>query len=338
MGEAVRLGVLGTAWITPTAILKPAKEISTVDVVAVAARDPERAKRYANKHGIPKVHANYEELLADPGVDAVYVPLPNSLHAAWSLRALDAGKHVLCEKPMAANAQEAELMSDAAERSGRVLAEAMHYRYHPFAQRIREIFQEGALGKLLRLEAYACFPIFRGTDIRYSFPLGGGATMDLGCYAIHLLRTITGEEPTVTRATATLYRENVDRRMEAELLFPSGATARMVCSLWSKDFLKGNAWVEGERGKLVIENPLAPQLMHALKWIKDGKQFKKEHLKGTKSTSYYQLVAFADAILRGTPMLTGPADAVANLRVLDAIYDKAGLPRRGGRSAITAAP
>lgn len=332
MGAKVRLGVLGTAWITPTAILKPAQEIDELMVAAVAARDRTRAKKFAAKHGIEKVHASYTDLLSDPEIDAVYVPLPNSLHAEWSIRALEAGKHVLCEKPMAANAAEAEEMAATAARTGRILAEAMHYRYHPFAHRIREIFANQELGKLRRMEAYACFPIFKGSDIRYSFPLGGGATMDLGCYAIHLLRTITGEEPTVTSAQATVYRDNIDRRMEAELRFHSGATARLVCSLWSKDFLKGTAWVEGEKGKLVIENPMAPQLMNAIKWSTGG-QTKKESIKGTKATSYYQMLAFLEAIRTGRPMLTGASDAVANMRVIDAIYAKSGLPLRGTSAA-----
>lgn len=328
MVQAVRIGVLGAAWITPVAILGPAKRLEEVEVVAVAARDPKRAQRFAAKHKIPTVHATYADLLADPGIDAVYVPLPNSLHAAWTIRALEAGKHVLCEKPITANEHEARAVADAAKDSGLIVAQAMHYAYHPVAERIRRIVQDGTLGRLRRAEVYACVPIFRSSDIRYSYELAGGATMDLGCYAVHLVRFATGREPTVVHAQALLSSPRVDRRMEAELDLGEGASARVVCSIWSKDFLKGDAVFEGELATLKAANPFAPHLFHSLTVSSGGKK-KSEKLAGTFSTSHYQLKAFAASVRTGTPMPTGPEDAVKTMHVLDEIYRKAGLPIRG---------
>ncbi len=137
--SALRIGVLGAARIAPTALTRPAKQVPEARVLAVAARDPARARKFADKHDVPRVHASYDALLADPEIDAVYNPLPNALHCEWTIKALEAGKHVLCEKPMASNAREAERMAEAAEKTGLVLAEAFHYRYHPLAARMREI-------------------------------------------------------------------------------------------------------------------------------------------------------------------------------------------------------
>jgi predicted dehydrogenase len=147
-GDRVRFGTLGAARITPNALIKPAREIPVAEVVAVAARDPARAANFARRHGIPKVHATYEDVIADPEVDAVYNPLPNGLHAEWTLNALAAGKHVLCEKPFTANAAEAERVAAAADGSGLVVMEALHYRYHPLAQRMHDVVAGGELGAL----------------------------------------------------------------------------------------------------------------------------------------------------------------------------------------------
>ena len=142
----LRFGILGAARIAPMALVRPAREGTGVEVVAVAARDERRARAFARRHRIPRTHGSYAALLADPEVDAVYVPLPNSLHAEWTIRALEAGKHVLCEKPLASNAAEAALVIEAAQRSGRLLIEAFHWRHHPLAARMREIVTSGELG------------------------------------------------------------------------------------------------------------------------------------------------------------------------------------------------
>ena len=173
--DRLRVGTLGAARIAPGALIKPARRVPEVTVTAVAARDPGRARQFAARHGIAVVHDSYEALIADPDIDAVYNPLPNSLHAPWTLRAIAAGKHVLCEKPFASNEAEAAEVADAARSAGLVVMEAFHYRYHPLARRMRDIVA-GELGRLGHVEAALCIPLPRFSDIRYRFDLAGGAT------------------------------------------------------------------------------------------------------------------------------------------------------------------
>jgi predicted dehydrogenase len=215
----LRLGILGAARIAPAALLRPARDLPAATVVALAARDRTRAETFARRHDIPRVHTSYADLLADPEIDAVYNPLPNSLHCEWTVRALEAGKHVLCEKPIASNADEARHMAEAAEKTGRVLMEAFHYRYHPLAARMREIVASGELGRIRRIEAALCFPLLRRGDIRFDLSLAGGALMDAGCYAVNCVRFLADAEPEVVSARARLSSPGVDRRMDAELRF-----------------------------------------------------------------------------------------------------------------------
>jgi predicted dehydrogenase len=273
------------------------------------------------------VHASYADLLADPEIDAVYNPLPNGLHAEWSIAALEAGKHVLCEKPFTANATEAEAVAAAATRTGLVVMEAFHYRYHPLAHRMREIVESGELGTTRRVETALCFPLPKFSDIRYSYDLAGGAAMDVGAYTVHIARLLGGEEPTVRSAESKLHSPNVDRAMRAELAFPSGHTARVTCSMWSTSLLRASARVIGDRGELHVINPTNPQMWHRLR-VKTGDGARTEQL-SRRPTYEYQLDAFCAAILQGTPTLTPPADSIANMRVLDAIYVAAGMTPRG---------
>ncbi|HEX3778214.1 MAG TPA: Gfo/Idh/MocA family oxidoreductase [Pseudonocardiaceae bacterium] len=330
MSDLLRIGILGAARISANSIIAPASTNNEVEITAVAARDPQRAKEYAAKHGIPKVAGSYEELVADPEIDAIYNPLPNGLHGRWTLAAIAAGKHVLCEKPFTANAEEARVVAEAAEKAGLVVMEAFHYRYHPLAQRMRDVVESGELGKLQVVEASFCFPLPKFSDIRYNFDLAGGALMDAGCYAVHMVRLLggasTGGEPDVVRAEAKLHGTAVDRAMRADLRFPAGHTGRIRCSMWSSDVFKISARAIGEHGELSVLNPLAPQMWHRLSLrTKEGKRT--EHL--SRRASYaYQLDAFAAAVLRGEPVLTPPADAIANMTIIDSIYTAAGLPIR----------
>ena len=190
MSDVLRIGVLGTARIAGSALIEPARLVRSVAVTAVAARDAGRAQTFGLQHAIPAAYGSYEELLAAPDVDAVYVPLPNSLHAPWTLRAIDAGKHVLCEKPFTSNAAEALTVAAAAERSGLVVMEAMHYRYHPLVRRMAALLADGAIGVPSHAQAWTRWPVEDPGDIRYDYGLGGGALMDGGCYAIDCLRLV----------------------------------------------------------------------------------------------------------------------------------------------------
>lgn len=322
----VRIGILGAARIAPLALTNPARGNDEVVVAAVAARDVSRAQAFAAKHGIDRVYQGYEALIADPDVDAVYNPLPNGLHGRWTRAALAAGKHVLCEKPFTANAAEAREIADLAVTTDRVVMEAFHYRYHPLALRVEEIIASGELGRLRRVEAALCFPLPKFADIRYNYSLAGGATMDAGCYAVHMVRTFGGSTPEVVAAQAKLRDPRVDRAMTAELRFAEGHTGRIRCSMWSADLLRLSARVLGERGELRVLNPVTPQFFHRLS-VRTSEGRRVERFP-KRATYAYQLDAFAAAVLRGEPVKTSPQDAVENMSVIDAIYRAAGLPLR----------
>jgi predicted dehydrogenase len=318
--------VLGAARIAPLALIKPAKDNGDVVVTAVAARDGSRARAFAAKHGIAHVHESYEALLADRDIDAVYNPLPNGLHGKWTRAALDAGKHVLCEKPFTANADEAREIADLAAKSDRVVMEAFHYRYHPMALRTEQIIASGVIGKLQRVEAALCFPLPKFSDIRYNYPLAGGALMDAGCYAVHMVRTFGGSTPEVVSAQAKLRDPQIDRAMTAELRFAAGHTGRIRCSMWSVRLLEISARVVGDRGELKLFNPVTPQFVNRLS-VRSPEGRRVERF--THRPSYaYQLDAFAAAVLRGEPVKTTPEDAIENMTVIDGIYRAAGLPLR----------
>jgi len=324
----VRIGVLGAARIAPQALIKPAQGNADVEVVAVAARDKAKAQAFATKHEIAKVHDSYAALVADPDIDAIYNPLPNGLHAQWTTAALEAGKHVLCEKPFTSNAAEArEVAALADARPDQVVMEAFHYRYHPFAARLQEIAQSGELGTIQRISTWMNIPLPLFKDIRYDFSLAGGATMDVGCYAIHCNRLLAGEEPEVVSATAKLKGAEIDRAMSAQLRFPSGASGSVGCSMWSKSLLSLGAKVVGETGTLTVRNFTMPHLFGKL--TVTSPTGKRSEAAGKGRTYDYQLQAFADAVLRGGPVLTPPADSIANMTVIDAVYAAAGLRLRG---------
>lgn len=318
--------MLGAARIAPLALIKPAKDNVDVVVTAVAARDGSRARAFATKHGIAHVHESYEALLADPDIDAVYNPLPNGLHGKWTRAALDAGKHVLCEKPFTANADEAREIADLAAKSDRVVMEAFHYRYHPMALRTEQIIASGVIGKLQRVEAALCFPLPKFSDIRYNYPLAGGALMDAGCYAVHMVRTFGGSTPEVVSAQAKLRDPQIDRAMTAELRFAAGHTGRIRCSMWSVRLLEISARVVGDRGELKLFNPVTPQFVNRLS-IRSPEGRRVERFPHRPSYAY-QLDAFAAAVLRGEPVKTTPEDAIENMTVIDGIYRAAGLPLR----------
>ncbi len=320
------MGVLGASRVAPEALFGPARAVPEVEVVAVAARDPERARRYAARHGVPGVRPGYQALLEDAGVDAVYIALPNAAHAEWTLRALEAGKHVLCEKPLAANARQAEEVAAAARRTGLVVMEGMHYRHHPLAERMRVLARE-ALGPIIHVETANCWPVPRFDGVLYDYGLGGGATMIAGCYAIDCLRLVGPGEPVVTGARALLRGPGVDRAMTGECVFPGGATGRFRCSLWSAARPSISVRVTGERGELRVSGYLMPQVFHRLV-LRAGGETRRERVPG-EPTYLAQLRAFAAAVLSHGRVRTGPENAAATLRLIDGFYRHSGLRPRG---------
>jgi predicted dehydrogenase len=329
MTSRVRFGVLGAAKIAPRALIEPVKLGSEAEVVVVAARDGDRARRFAAEHGIPRVAQSYRDVLTDPEVDVVYNPLPMSLHAQWTIDALRAGKDVLCEKPFAANAKQAEQMVRAAAETGRFLVEAFHYRYHPLFARILEVSRSGRLGKLQSIDAKFVVAIKDRNDLRHRYETAGGATMDLGCYPLHWMRQITGEEPTVQSARAEQGARHVDVTMEAELLFPSGVRGTMMTSMADHWSYSTTLEVVGERGRLHAKNPLAPHGGHELTLEIDGERTSEQVDASGPSTFRHQLVAFLKARPTHAALPTMGQDSINNMRLIDAVYTAAGLPVRG---------
>ena len=223
--EPVRWGILGTGGIT-RALLTGARRSSAVEIVAVGSRTRERATEFAAEHGIARAHASYEALLADPDVEAVYISLPNSLHHPWTLRALEAGKHVLCEKPYSRRPADVAAAFEAADRAGLVLSEAFMWRHHPQARTIVELLPE--LGELQTIRATFSFVIERQSDVRLRSDLDGGSLMDVGSYCVSGARLLTGEEPDVVFGTQVVGPSGVDVRFNGLLHFPGGAVAEFM--------------------------------------------------------------------------------------------------------------
>jgi predicted dehydrogenase len=324
----VRIGVLGAARIAPAALVEPARAMQGVQVAAVAARDRARAQQFAARHGVPTVHGSYAELIADPSLDAVYVPLPNALHAQWTIAALQAGKHVLCEKPFTSNTAQALEVAAAAQDGGLVVMEAFHYRYHPLARRMIELVHGGELGRIRRVSVAFCFPLLKRSDIRWDFGLAGGALMDAGCYAVHCLRLLSAGPPQVVSARAlTLRRDRrVDRAITARFALPGGADGAIHASMWSSALLRIGAQVVGERGTLRVSNFLAPQHWHRFTVTTDGRR-RRERFDG-EATYVHQLRAFAAAGRGEGTNLTPPSDSVETMSLIDDVYRAAGLPLR----------
>jgi predicted dehydrogenase len=322
----LRLGVLGAARIAPPAVIKPARNVDGVEVTAIAARDRSKAEAFARKHRIATVHNGYDALIADPDIDAVYNPLPNGLHGRWTIAALRAGKHVLCEKPFTANAEEAIEVAAVAVQSGLMCMEAFHYRYHPLAGRLVDIARSGELGSLTHIDAWLYAPLLRRNDIRWQLGLAGGSLMDMGCYPIHLVRSVAGEEPEVVSASARERSAGVDRRITADFRFPSGATGGVFASMLTARGIGTGCRVRFERGSVRVTNFVAPQIFHRFTIERDGKRTRERFPR--VPTYQYQLRAFVDAVTTGAPVLTGPDDSIATMRVIDSVYRAAGMQVR----------
>ena len=282
--------MLGAAWIAGRAVIPAIQSSRNGRVVALASRDPARAAAMAREQGIPQVRGSYEEVLADPEVDAVYVPLVNSLHLPWTLRALEAGKHVLCEKPLAVDAAEAEEMATAAQRSGRLLMEALMYRFHPRLARLREEIGAGARF----VHAAFAFPLDAPGNYRLVSALGGGALLDTGSYTVSAARWFLGE-PDRVAATARM-RGGVDVSVTVALSFPGGREATAWAALDAP-----------EHQELVV---ITEEAVHRVP--------PPAFTAWRDPYDPYQLMveAFADAVLEGGPAPLPVEDSIANLGVI----------------------
>jgi D-xylose 1-dehydrogenase (NADP+, D-xylono-1,5-lactone-forming) len=244
----LRVGVLGAANIARQ-FITGVKGSPLVSVACVASRDEAKARAFAAETGVARSCGSYEALLADDGIDAIYNPLPNGLHAEWSIRAAEAGKHVLCEKPLAVTEAEAQAMFDAARRHGVILREAYPYMAQPQTVTLRRLLGEGAIGQVQFVQASIGFTLATGPNVRLERDLGGGAVLDAGSYPVSLVRIAVGQRPTRVSAAARFYEPEVDRTLMATLEFPGGALAQIACS-----FTSGNhrhAVIAGDGGVLM---------------------------------------------------------------------------------------
>lgn len=319
----IRLGLIAASRIAQAAVIDPVADVDGVEVVAVAARDRERAAEAAAGWNLAHSFGSYQELLESDVVDAVYIGTPPSLHRRWTVAALDAGKHVLCEKPLAANADDGRLMAEAAAASDRVAMEGYHWRYHPLAARIRSIIDSGELGELQHIEAR--FDIAEGRigrdDIRWNRALGGGALMDLGCYPVQWVRFAADSDPEVVSARADTVGAEVDGELEAELAWP-GITGRIHTSMIAEQTVN-NLIIRGAEGSLIVDNPLVPQDGASL--IVETSTGSREEPVPTSATYFHQLEAFRDAITDSSPFPTTIADGVRTMAIIDSCYRAAGM-------------
>ncbi len=327
----LRIGVLGASRIAELAIVGPAAELGH-RLVAVAARDRVRAETFAEKHGVERVVASYQDLIDDPDVDVVYNPLANSLHAPWNLAAVKAGKPVLTEKPFARNQSEARQVADAADAAGVTMLEGFHYYFHPVTARAFGLAADGTLGDITHVEVRMAMPPPIDDDPRWSLEMAGGALMDLGCYGLHVMRSLgrldvpgIGGRPSITHAHADQHVPGVDGWCDVELAFPGGATGLSANSMVAED-RTFSMRIVGTAGDLLVHDFIKPHHDDRIT-INTPRGSTVEHL-GTRPSYVYQLAAFADHVEHGTPLPFGTADAVANMAMIDTAYRAAGMEPR----------
>jgi predicted dehydrogenase len=323
----ISIGILGAARVAPMAVVEPAARRGDVRLAAVAARRPGRAAAFAAEHGIATAYDSYEALIADPGIDVAYNALPPHLHAELSVMALEAGKHVLCEKPFAMDAEEARRMVEAGRRAGRRIIEAFHDRYHPVFLYLEDLVASGRLGRLTSLRAAFnhAIPHVEG-DFRRLARMGGGVLREFGCYPVHWCRSLVREEPEVVSAEATLTEAGVDEDATALLRFPSGVLAEIEARMSPGWDMHARLRIEGDRGSVEATNNLLPHRGHSIVERIDGGL--REHTLAGGTTFDYQLAMLVEAVTSGRPVATEGADPIGNMATIDAIYSAAGIGRR----------
>jgi predicted dehydrogenase len=286
-------------------------------VVAVASRDAARAEAYAREHRIERAHGSYEALLEDPEVDAVYVSLPNSLHVPWSIRALEAGKHVLCEKPLDRRPEEVARSFDASDRAGRILLEAFMYRHHPQTQRVAELVSAGAIGELRLVRSSFSFTVHDEGNVRLSAELDGGSLMDVGCYCLSASRLLAGE-PEVVAAQQVVGRSGVDVRFAATLSFGGGVLAHFDCGFDLPP--RGDLEAIGSDGSILVRDPWLIRET-GLELRRDGEV---EHVDVENPNRYLLELENLAAAARGeAEPLLGREDALGQARAIEALYRSA---------------
>jgi xylose dehydrogenase (NAD/NADP) len=316
VANAVKWGILSTADINRK-LIPGAHASPKVDLVAVASRDQARADEYARRFEIERAYGSYEALLADPEIEAVYIPLPNTMHCDWSIRAVEAGKHVLCEKPMSRHPDDVAAAFAAAERSDRYLMEAFMYRHNPQTRKLTELVAGGAIGELRAIRSTFCYSLYDEDNIRLRPEVEGGALMDVGCYCVSGSRLLGGEPESVS-AEAWFGPTGTDWLLTASMRFPGNVLALFDCGTAATD--RDELEAIGSEGSLFLDDPW--HCLHpTIELRRDGKT---ERIEVPQEDSYrLELENLSDAIRDEAEPLLGVADAMAQARVIEALYDSA---------------
>jgi predicted dehydrogenase len=325
MSERIRWGILSTANIGVKRFIPGANASRNGVVTAIASRDRTRAHDVAARLGIPRVHDDYAALLADPDIDAIYNPLPNDLHAEWTLAAAAAGKPILCEKPLAIDAAQAQRVVDGCRERGVLLMEAFMYRLHPQQARVREIVASGEIGEIRTMRASFNFMLepFDPNNVRLKAALAGGALMDVGCYTVNAARMHFAEEPAWVSAQADVRQAfGVEVAMAGILGFSDGRMAIFDCGFRAAG--KGSYAVGGTRGSIDVLDAFVPDPKAGeVSLLITSSNGRREERIAPVDQYMLEAEAFADALLNGTPLPCAPGDAVANMRVIDALHRSA---------------
>src|SRR5436190_3046828 len=318
----VRWGVLGAARIAVRHVIPAIQTCGRGRVEAVASRDIAAAQRAAAQFDIGRAYGSYEALVSDPDIDAVYIPLPNHLHVPWSLRAIEAGKHVLCEKPIGLTAAEAMQLADRAARSPRLkVMEAFMYRFHPQWQRARELAASGAIGQVLAIHTWFSYFNVDPQNVRNMKDIGGGALMDIGCYGISVARFITGREPRRVSAISDMDPSFGTDRLTTAVLDFGDAVGSFTCSTQLGRHQRVD--IGGAEGIIEIEIPFNPPIDRRCTIVlRQGDRVEPIALERANQFER-QFAAFSSAVIADEPVPTPLADAVANMRVIDAIRESA---------------
>jgi predicted dehydrogenase len=323
--QKLRWGVISTANIGRVAVNPAIQASDNGELVAVASRDEDTARDFAQECDIPLHYRSYQALLDDDGIDAVYNPLPNSLHHEWTIRAVESGKHVLCEKPIALTEAECREMEDAADTHGVKLMEAFMYRFHPRTIRVVEMVREGVVGEPRMIRSAFTFRLTKPYNIRLDPELGGGALMDVGCYCVNISRTIAGREPVEVQATARWAASDVDEQLAGTLRFEDGLLAQFDCALTME---RCQAYeVAGTDAYLNVPNAFLPGTNAAI--IRENRGRGEEQVHTIEAADEHRLMVehFADCVLNDRPPRYSMDEAALNMRVIEALYRSA---RSGG--------
>ena len=325
-GVPVRWGVLSTANIGRAAVIPAIHRARNSTLIAVASRAGERARAFAEANRIPQAYDSYDALLAADDIDAVYIPLPNSMHKEWAIKAMEAGKHVLCEKPLALDADECMAMDAAAQEAGVLLMEAFMYRFHPRTERVQAIVRSGLLGEVKLVRASFSFRVTNPANIRFRADLGGGALMDVGCYCVNIGRTLAEAEPVEAQAFAMWSASGVDEQLLGTLRFANGMAVQFDCALTlaRREMYE----VIGTDGVLEVPAAFLPGTGDTSIIVNRGRHGTDvEHIGGVDE---YQLMVehFADCVLHGHAPRYPASEAAANMRAMAALIRSA---RNGGR-------